>query len=74
MNGLEKKIKNAMKHMKCPDCSNELAVILGGLFGDAYNKVKESGIKYKTGCCFENEYYYCNECYTYFDKNLKKCR
>ena len=65
MNGLEKKIKNALKHMKCPHSSNELALI----FGDAYKKVKELGIKYKTGCCFENEYYYCNECYTYFDKN-----
>lgn len=74
MNGLENKIKNAQKHMRCPYCRNELAIIFGGLFGDTYKKVKEAGIKYKTGCCFENEYYYCNECYTYFDKNLKKCR
>ena len=45
MNGLEKKIENALKHMKCPHCRNELAIIFGGLFGDTYKKVKEAGIK-----------------------------
>ena len=34
----EKKIKNAQKHMKCPYCRNELAIIFGGLFGEPHGE------------------------------------
>lgn len=68
---LEKKLKNGLKHLRCPKCNNELSIVFGGLFGDEYKKIKESGIKYESGCCFDNEYYYCDKCYKYFDKNLK---
>ena len=71
MNELEKKLKNGLKYLRCPECNNELSIVFGGLFGDEYKKIKESGIKYKSGCCFDNEYYYCDKCYKYFDKNLR---
>lgn len=71
MNELEEKIKEGLKHFRCADCNNELAIVFGSLFGDKYKKIKGSGIKYKSGCCFDNEYYYCDKCHKYFDKKFK---
>ena len=72
MNALERKIKDGLLHYICHNCNNELAIVFGGLFGDTYKKVKMSGIKHKSGCCFSNEYYYCDKCNKYFDKNFNE--
>lgn len=32
MNELEKKIKEGLKHFRCADCNNELAIVFGSLF------------------------------------------
>lgn len=66
-------IKEGLYHRKCPNCNNELSIIFGGLFGENYEKVKKSGIKYESGCCFENECYYCDNCHKYFDKDIIEC-
>lgn len=66
-------IKIGLSNVLCPNCNNQLSVIFGGLFGKKFIKVNSSGIKYISGCCFENEDFYCDICKKYFDRNLNEC-
>ena len=70
MYDIKRGIKEGLKHRKCLNCNNELSIILGGLFGEKYEEVKKSEIKYISGCCFNSEYYFCDKCKKYFDKKL----
>ena len=74
MFGITEGIQEGLKHRKCPSCSNELSVIFGGLFGEHYNEVKKLGIKHESGCCFADEYYYCDSCHTKKKKKRTKCK
>ena len=73
MDKIESKIRAGLCRNICPNCNNELSVIFNGLFGKTYERVKNSGIKYISGCCFDKEYYYCDKCHEYFDENIKVC-
>lgn len=73
MFSIEEGIEEGLRYRKCPNCKNELSVIFGGLFGENYKKVKNSGIKYESGCCFDSEYYFCDKCKKYFNKKLEEC-
>lgn len=73
MFGVSDGIKEGLKCKKCPKCNNELSVIFGGLFGKEVEKVRNSKIKYISGCCFDTEYYFCDKCKKYFNKKLNEC-
>ena len=66
-------IKIGLKNILCPNCNNQLSVIWGGIFGEKISKVNNSGIKYISGCCFENEDFYCDKCKKYYDRKLNEC-
>lgn len=63
-------IEVGLKHLNCPNCNKELSIVLGGLFGKNIDIVNKYNIKYISGCCFENEYFYCDYCKKYYNKLL----
>ncbi len=71
---MEDRINLGLLHLKCPYCKNELSVIFGSLFGKNLKKIKESKIKYVSGCSFDfnRDTFYCDKCKKYFDKNLNE--
>ena len=72
MDCIEQAIKLGKQHKLCPNCNNELTIVIcGGLFGERYKKIKESGIKYTSGCCYDQERYCCEDCKEYYDGNFK---
>lgn len=73
MFGVSSGIKEGLKGKKCPNCNNELSIIFGGVFGEKYEKVRNSKIKYISGCGFDTEYYFCDKCKKYFDKKVNEC-
>lgn len=63
-------IETGLKHIKCPNCNKELSIVFGGLFGKNINEINKSKIKYISGCCFEDEYFFCECCRKYYSENL----
>lgn len=74
MNLIKKKIEDGQKHILCTNCNKELSIVFRGLFGKEYEKVIKSNIKYISGCCFNEEYYYCDECKKYFNEKFEECK